>query len=79
MKTMRVIWMLLLFVGTCFPVAGTGAIIAGRSVSAWYSALLKPAWNPPSWIFGRMNQLSGQEKITILGGQFPQRSNVCSR
>lgn len=29
-----------------------GSIATGESVSTWYQTLKKPAWNPPSWVFG---------------------------
>lgn len=29
--------------------AGTGVLFGPE---AWYAALLKPTWNPPSWLFG---------------------------
>lgn len=31
----------------CAPLMSIGSI-----PGAWYAALIKPAWNPPSWIFG---------------------------
>ena len=31
----------------CAPLAGMGSL-----PGAWYAALVKPAWNPPAWIFG---------------------------
>ena len=43
---------LLIFCGTCFTVAAIGSVFTARSVKTWYSALLKPAGTPPSWIFG---------------------------
>lgn len=29
-----------------------GAYATASSVSSWYLTLTKPAWNPPSWVFG---------------------------
>jgi len=52
MKHKNSIWMLALFVAICFAVSGFGAIVTSRSVSQWYPALVKPSWNPPSWVFG---------------------------
>lgn len=39
-----VFWLLL-----CFGAASLGAVFAPGE---WYASLLKPAWNPPGWIFG---------------------------
>jgi tryptophan-rich sensory protein len=52
MKNLNAIWMLLLFIAVCFVVAGAGSVFTSSSVSTWYPALRKPAWNPPAWIFG---------------------------
>ena len=38
-----VCWLLL-----CFGAASLGAVFAPGE---WYASLLKPAWNPPGWIF----------------------------
>jgi benzodiazapine receptor len=32
-----------------FCAAGTGAFV---STGSWFAELVKPAWNPPSWLFG---------------------------
>jgi benzodiazapine receptor len=29
-----------------------GSIFTARTVSTWYATLSKPAWTPPSWVFG---------------------------
>lgn len=31
---------------------GLGAIFTITSIESWYSTLIKPTWNPPSWLFG---------------------------
>ena len=44
---------LVFWVGICFFVAWTGALVSpGIAPSDWYDALNKPAWNPPDWVFG---------------------------
>lgn len=44
--------MLVLFVAVCLGVAGAGSLFTAESVQQWYPALQKPAWTPPSWLFG---------------------------
>lgn len=41
-----------LFVGICFAVAAIGSVWTSTSVQTWYVRLQKPAFNPPSWLFG---------------------------
>lgn len=43
---------LLLFIGVTFAAAGIGGTATASSVGTWYPTLVKPTWNPPSWIFG---------------------------
>ena len=31
---------------------GAAAVGAGFPVDGWYEGLIKPAWNPPNWLFG---------------------------
>lgn len=33
----------------CFAASGTAVFV---SVDGWYDGLVKPAWNPPAWLFG---------------------------
>jgi len=33
----------------CFAAAGIGSLF---SIGPWYESLMKPAWNPPNWLFG---------------------------
>src|SRR4051812_48707325 len=35
-----------------FVAAAIGGRASGESVNTWYRTLRKPAWNPPSWVFG---------------------------
>ena len=52
MRNWNSLWALAAFVAICLAVAGSGAIVTGRSVSHWYPTLRKPSWNPPAWVFG---------------------------
>lgn len=46
-------WLVLLgFVAVTFAAAGIGGAATASSVNTWYPTLVKPAWNPPSWVFG---------------------------
>jgi benzodiazapine receptor len=36
----------------CFAAAGVGGLVTRPAVESWYSTLQKPAWTPPSWVFG---------------------------
>ena len=40
------------FVLLCFAVAGIGGLATASGVDTWYPTLVKPAFNPPDWIFG---------------------------
>ncbi len=40
------------FVLLCLGVGAVGGWVTAAAVRDWYPALVKPAWNPPSWIFG---------------------------
>ncbi len=33
-------------------VSAIGGAVTAFSVGTWYHALVKPAWNPPNWLFG---------------------------
>ena len=41
-----------LLLGLCLGVGALGAWTTAGSVATWYPTLVKPAWNPPSWVFG---------------------------
>lgn len=47
-KTAR-LW---LYLAASFLAASLGGIATGSSVKSWYPTLVKPSWNPPSWVFG---------------------------
>lgn len=36
----------------CFSAAGIGGAFTATSVRTWYPEIAKPAWTPPSWVFG---------------------------
>lgn len=40
------------FVLVTFAAAGVGSAATFSSVATWYPTLVKPAWTPPSWLFG---------------------------
>jgi translocator protein len=44
---------LIFWIGICYLVAWAGSSVSpGIAPSDWYDALIKPAWNPPDWVFG---------------------------
>lgn len=54
-----------------------GAIFNAISLTDWYPALVKPAFNPPSWVFGPvwtiLFLLMGLSLFIILQGHWHQR------
>jgi tryptophan-rich sensory protein len=36
----------------CELVGASGVLVSGNGVSVWYPKLAKPAFTPPSWVFG---------------------------
>lgn len=36
----------------CFAAAAVGSFLTTPSIEGWYTALQKPSWTPPSWVFG---------------------------
>jgi tryptophan-rich sensory protein len=40
------------FVAVTFAAAAVGGLVTSGSVHSWYPILVKPSWNPPSWVFG---------------------------
>lgn len=44
--------MLLFFVFLCQLAGAIGAVFTMPRISTWYAVLVKPPFNPPSWIFG---------------------------
>ena len=50
--TVRDAWALAGFLVACFLAALVGGRATVASVGSWYPTLVKPAWGPPSWLFG---------------------------
>jgi translocator protein len=40
------------FLALCFGVAALGSVFTSSAMPEWYMSLEKPAFNPPSWVFG---------------------------
>ncbi len=36
----------------CFGAAALGSLFTVPAIPSWYASLKKPAWTPPSWLFG---------------------------
>jgi len=43
---------ILLFLIGPLLIGGLSGILSGNGVTSWYPSLIKPVFNPPSWIFG---------------------------
>lgn len=43
---------LVVFLAASFSAASIGGMATATSVNTWYPLLVKPAWNPPPWVFG---------------------------
>lgn len=43
---------LVLLVAVCLGAAALGGLATAPEIPGWYATLEKPAWNPPSWVFG---------------------------
>ncbi len=50
--TLRSALALPLFLLATFLAGGIGSWATFENVRSWYPTLVKPTWNPPSWIFG---------------------------
>jgi len=48
----RSLLILTLFIGAAFTAGAIGSWATFEHVRTWYPTLAKPAWNPPSWVFG---------------------------
>ena len=49
---MKNIWKLVISIVLPFLASAIGGLFTASSVSTWYVDLIKPSFNPPSWIFG---------------------------
>ena len=52
MNSTRVFLGLVAWTGLCLGAGLIGSVFTTRSVGSWYLALNKPAWTPPSGVFG---------------------------
>ncbi len=50
--TLRSLLVLIGFLLAAFAVAALGGMATSSGVRDWYPTLSKPAWTPPSWLFG---------------------------
>lgn len=48
----RSLLVLISFLVVVFAAAGLGGFATASGVGEWYPTLTKPAWTPPSWLFG---------------------------
>jgi tryptophan-rich sensory protein len=49
---MKKIWKLVISILIPFLASAIGGFFTASSVSTWYITLVKPSFNPPSWVFG---------------------------
>lgn len=48
----RTLGIFVLCIGASLAAGFLGSIPTVDSINGWYSTLVKPGWNPPSWVFG---------------------------
>ncbi|MCY2930220.1 MAG: tryptophan-rich sensory protein [Planctomycetota bacterium] len=51
-RTTRNVLVLAAFLLIVYAVSALGALSTGPAVKGWYTTIQKPAWTPPSWLFG---------------------------
>ena len=49
---MKKAWKLIISIVLPFLASAIGSLFTASSVSSWYVTLIKPSFNPPSWVFG---------------------------
>ncbi len=50
---MRIDWLkLIISIVGCEIVGSLGSIFTASQIPSWYAGLVKPAFNPPNWVFG---------------------------
>ena len=42
------------FLVVCSAAAGIGGAVTTPKIATWYATLVKPSWNLPNWVFGRV-------------------------
>jgi len=52
MNSTRVVIGLMAWIGLCLGAGFAGSVFTTRAVDSWYLTLAKPAWTPPSAVFG---------------------------
>jgi len=52
LRPVRQVAGLLVWIAICFAAAGLGGLVTTPNIPEWYAQLAKPAWTPPSWVFG---------------------------
>jgi benzodiazapine receptor len=46
-------WLALgILLGLVFAISALGSLVTVPKISSWYAGLIKPSFNPPSWVFG---------------------------